>query len=56
MKCDKCNSANIEIIEIIGRGLPPNNYINRGKRISWKGIWEVFKCECGYEWKKLKRS
>jgi len=45
--CDKCNSTNIEIHETIGRGLPPKNHVDKGRRISWKGVWQVFKCECG---------
>jgi hypothetical protein len=56
MKCDKCNSINVEVSETIGRGLPPKIHVNRGRRISWKGTWNVFKCECGNEWKKLKRD
>ena len=56
MKCDRCNSINVEVSETIGRGLPPKTHVNRGRRISWKGTWNVFKCECGNEWKKLKRD
>ena len=50
-----CHSNNVEIKTTQGRGLPPKGYVNRsGKRISWKGTWEISKCrQCGNEWRKL---
>lgn len=54
MICDKCKSTKVIVTECIGRGITPKNYTSTGKRVSWKGIWQIFKCECGNEWKKLK--
>ena len=54
INCNICNSTNVEVKTIQGRGLPPKNYVHRpGLRIFWKGTWEIFKCECGNEWRKL---
>jgi hypothetical protein len=55
INCNVCNSNNIEVKTVQGRGLPPKDYVSRpGKKISWIGNWEIFKCQqCGNEYKKL---
>jgi hypothetical protein len=57
INCNVCKSTNVEVRKTEGRGLPPKNYFKRpgGVLISFKGNWELFKCECGNEWKKLSK-
>lgn len=54
MNCNLCNSTNVEVRKVKGRGLPPKEYVRRpGLRVSWEGTWEIFKCQCGNEWRNL---
>ena len=61
MKKCKCGSTNITHEEKTGRGLPPKNYnppvgIAITRKISWKGIWDVYTCDdCDNIVKKLRR-
>lgn len=54
--CIKCNSVNIKHESIVGRGLPPKGFINKGnKRISWSGVWDIWTCiDCGEVKRKLR--
>ena len=56
LTCDNCGSTDIKVEEREGRGITPESvrkkYPNR--KISWKGIWNIYTCnKCGNEWKKL---
>ncbi len=54
--CSVCGGHDIKHEQREGRGLPPKDYINRGnKKISWRGVWDVFTCSCGETWNKLRR-
>jgi len=56
MNCVKCNSTDVEVNTVQGRGLPPKGYVSRrGAKISWVGTWEMYTCVCGHEWRKLIR-
>ena len=48
ISCPKCNSKDIlhEVKE--GRGLPPKNWVRKigdNRKISWKGIWDIWTCK-----------
>lgn len=56
--CNICGSSDIKHEEKTGRGLPPKGYVKKkcdNRRISWKGIWDVYTCnKCGDNVKKLR--
>ena len=62
-KCSSCGSQDIKHEEKIGRGGPPDWYVQKYKalgiqpkaKISWKGTWDIWTCnECGEKCEKLK--
>jgi predicted nucleic-acid-binding Zn-ribbon protein len=57
--CPFCASDNAFLKQVIGKGLPPKNYIKPMfdfRRVSWEGIWDVITCkDCGKVDRKLRR-
>ena len=56
-KCNNCNSNNITHTTVVGRGLPPKDKPKHpNKKISYKGLWDVYTCEdCGNIKKTLRK-
>lgn len=57
ISCKKCGSSEVDHEVKEGRGLPPKGYVNKTtKKISWKGIWDVYTCNnCSENWKILRK-
>ena len=59
MTCNVCGSQDIKHEEKSGRGLPPKGYVKKlgdNRRISWKGIWDIYTCNnCGDKTETLRR-
>ena len=58
MNCPVCSSTNVKVEEKEGRGLAPKGWVRKpgdNRKISWKGLWNIYTCKCGNIWKKLIR-
>lgn len=60
MNICNCGGHNIKHEERVGRGSPPKGWVRKmgdNRRISWKGIWDIWAClDCGKESKQLRET
>ncbi len=58
-ECSVCGGYDIKHEQKEGRGLPPKGYVKKlgdNRKISWKGIWDIWTCNCGETWRRLRRE